>query len=218
MAIARPPVSRAEEGYLLLADISGYTNFMGGVGESHGVDFSEGVPPGFALMAALLDAVAEGLGGTFTVDKFEGDAVFATAPATELDGRGPAVVDALRATYGRFLEARTRADLGRGDHRCDACLLVTSLDLKMVLHEGSYVVQAVQQQTELLGHAVNVVHRMLKSTVAEAVSHRHYLHVSDVAATRLGLDAAGSAHLETYADVGDVPGRVLDLSAEPGRA
>ena len=82
----------------------------------------------------------------------------------------------------------------------------------MVLHEGTYVSQAVHQQTELLGNAVNVVHRMLKSTVADEMGHRHFLHVTDVAAGRLGLADAGVAHVETY-DLGEVSGRVLDLAA-----
>jgi len=212
MAVSQPPVTRAEEGYLLLADISGYTGFMTGLGEAHGVDFSQGIPPGFALMGALLDAVAEGLGDPFTVVKFEGDAVFATAPLAALDGRGGFAVETLRQTYQGFIEARTRADIGRGEHWCQACVLTTGLELKMVLHEGSYVVQAVHGQTELLGNSVNVVHRMLKSTVAETVGNRHFLHVTDDAAERLGLADAGVAHLETY-DLGAVPGRVLDLTA-----
>jgi len=217
MATALPPASSAEEGYLLLADISGYTGFMGSVGEAHGVDFSQGIPPAFALMGALLDAVAKGLGDPFTVVKFEGDAVFATAPLGALDGRGAFAVETLRRTYRDFIEARTRADVGRGDHWCQACVLTTGLELKMVLHEGSYVVQAVHGQTELLGNSVNVVHRMLKSSVAEAVGNRHFLHLTDAAAERLGLADVGVAHHETY-DIGDVPGRVLDLSAEPGAA
>ena len=122
------------------------------------------------------------------------------------------MVETLHGAYGAFIAARTAADVARGDHECNACVLVTSLDLKMVLHEGSYVVQAVHGQTELLGNSVNVVHRMLKSTVAETVGNRHFLHVTDVAATRLGLGDAGVAHRETY-DLGDVPGRVLDLAS-----
>ena len=41
--------------YLLLADISGYTSFVVGVEEAHGVDFSDGIPPGYELLGALLD-------------------------------------------------------------------------------------------------------------------------------------------------------------------
>ena len=43
--------------YLLLADISGYTSFVVGVEDAHGVDFSDGIPPGYELLGALLDAV-----------------------------------------------------------------------------------------------------------------------------------------------------------------
>ena len=80
----------------------------------------------------------------------------------------------------------------------------------MVLHEGPYVSQAVHRQTELLGPAVNAVHRMLKSEVAAAVGHRHYLFLTDDAALRLGLTDAGIAHVESY-DIDDISGRVLDL-------
>lgn len=207
------PVSRAEEGYLLLADISGYTEFMERVGDTHGFDYVEGIPPAFALIGTLLDSVVAGLDRAFEVAKFEGDAVFAVAPAGELDGRGPEVLATLRESYRRFIEARSEADPARSPHKCSACMRVNALDLKMALHEGPYISQAVQRQTELLGPAVNLVHRMLKSTVADQVRHRHYLHLTDAAAVRLGLGDAGIAHKESYANVGDVSGRVLDLAA-----
>lgn len=211
MASAAPPVSSAQEGYLLVADISGYTGFMEGVGDAHGFDYTEGIPPGFELMGVLLDSVAEGLAGPFAVAKFEGDAVFAVAPSGEFDGRGSDLLAVLRDAYRRFIAARQKADPTQYDHECSACMLVGNLDLKMVLHEGSYVSQAVHGQSELLGAAINTVHRMLKSSVAEEVGHRHFLHMTDVAAVRLGLTDAGAAHLETY-DIGAVPGRVLDLT------
>jgi hypothetical protein len=115
-------------------------------------------------------------------------------------------------TYRRFVATRTEADVARRTHECTACPLVRTLDLKMVLHHGSYVSQAVHRQTELLGSAVNAVHRMLKSSVAEVVGHRHYLYLTDDAARRLDLADAGIAHVESY-DIGDIPGRVLDLEA-----
>jgi class 3 adenylate cyclase len=214
MAQSVPPVSRAEEGYLLLADISGYTGFMSKVGDAHGVDFTQGIPPGFELMGELLDSVAGALRSPFSVAKFEGDAVFAVAPGAALDGRGSEMLAILGDTYRRFVTTRTEADIARRNHECTACPLVRFLDLKMVLHHGSYVSQAVHQQTELLGSAVNAVHRMLKSTVADVVGHRHYLFLSDVAAGRLGLDDAGIAHVESY-DIGDISGRVLDLESIP---
>jgi hypothetical protein len=210
-----PPITRAEEGYLLLADISGYTGFISNVGEAHGIDFSQAIPPGFALLGELLDSVEAGLRHPFSVAKFEGDAIFAVAPAAELDGRGPDLLAILGDTYRRFVTTRTEAYVAQQAHECTACPLVRNLDLKMVLHEGPYVRQAVHQREDLHGAAVNVVHRMLKSSVAEAVGHRHYLFMTDAAAARLGLADAGLAHVESY-DLGDVSGRVLDLEAVVG--
>lgn len=213
MTVPASPMSSAQEGYLLLADISGYTGFMAGVGDAHGFDYVDGIPPGFELMGVLLDAVSSALSSPFEVAKLEGDAVFAIAPVADFDGRGTDLLAMLRTTYSAFFEARERADPARSAHDCTACSLVRNLDLKMVLHEGAYVSQAVRQQTELLGHAVNVVHRLLKSTVAEEVGHRHYLFMTDDAAVRLGLTEAGSPHAESY-DLGDISGRVLDLAPD----
>jgi class 3 adenylate cyclase len=212
MAQTAPPTSRAEEGYLLLADISGYTTFMSSVGEAHGVDFTQGIPPGFELPGHLLESAVAGLRSPFEVAKFEGDAVFAVAPAGELDGMGPEMLAILGDSYRRFVATRTQADINRRSHECTACPLVRTLDLKMVLHAGPYVSQELRGQTELVGTAVNLVHRMLKSSVAAEVGHRHYLFMTDTAAERLGMADAGISHAETY-DVGDVSGRVLDLEA-----
>src|SRR6185369_14527707 len=50
----------AAERYLLLADISGYTGFMAGVEQAHGIDFSAGIPAAYSVLGALLDTVIVG--------------------------------------------------------------------------------------------------------------------------------------------------------------
>src|SRR6478735_6991449 len=62
----------AGERYLLLADISGYTRFMTGVEEEHGVDFSGGIPAAYSVLADLLDAVVEGVKPYLALVKLEG--------------------------------------------------------------------------------------------------------------------------------------------------
>lgn len=74
--------------YLLLADISGYTAFLNGVEGAHGVDFSSGIPAGYEVLGDLLDSVVEGVQPAFAIAKLEGDAVFAVAPAEDLEGQG----------------------------------------------------------------------------------------------------------------------------------
>src|SRR4029079_10379902 len=85
----------AAERYLLLADISGYTGFMSGVEQEHGVDFSGGIPAAYGVLADLLNTVIEAVAPDFTLVKLEGDAVFAAAPAATLDGHGDQILEKL---------------------------------------------------------------------------------------------------------------------------
>lgn len=207
--------SAAGDRYLLLADISGYTGFMAGVEQEHGIDFSGGIPAAYSVLGALLDAVIEGLAPDLDLVKLEGDAVFAVAPAARLDGQGDHVLTKLRSTYVRFTESRTRA-IPANDHVCTACPAVAHLDLKMVLHRGLAVRQSVGAGSDLLGPAVTVAHRLLKNTVRARIGARPYLFITDAAATALGLSQAGFAQHEEYPDAGPIDGRVVELSQPVG--
>jgi hypothetical protein len=200
----------AGERYLLLADISGYTAFMAGVEREHSVDFSGGIPVAYAVLGALLDAVIDGLEPDFAVVKLEGDAVFAAAPAARLDGQGERVIEKLGATYRAFTDGRTQA-LPASDHLCTACPAVAHLDLKVVLHRGYAVRQAVGSGSDLLGPAVTVAHRLLKNTIRERIGYRPYLFLTDAAARALGLSEVGLEHHEDYPDAGRVEGRIVEL-------
>jgi class 3 adenylate cyclase len=200
----------AGERYLLLADISGYTGFMVGVEQAHGVDFSAGIPAAYSVLGDLLDAVIDGLEPDFAVVKLEGDAVFAAAPAARLDGQGGRVLEKLGAMYRAFIDGRTRA-IPASDHVCAACPAVAHLDLKVVLHRGHAVRQTVRSSSDLLGPAVTVAHRLLKNTVRERIGFRPYLFLTNAAATALGLSQVGLAHREEYPDAGLIQGRILEL-------
>ena len=205
----------AGERYLLLADISGYTGFMAGVEQDHGVDFSAGIPAAYSVLGDLLSAVSAGVEPDFSVVKLEGDAVFAAAPAPALDDRGAHVLATLRAMYDAFIDSRTRA-IPAADHVCTACPRVAHLDLKVVLHRGHTVRQAVGAGSDLLGPAVTVAHRLLKNSIRDRIGEQPYLFVTDPAAGALGLAGAGIGHEEDYADVGRVSGRILELTELEG--
>ena len=211
--VATPPRARssASEQYFLLADLSGYTSFLASVERVHGVDFSLGVPAGYEILAALLDVVVRALQPTFTVQKIEGDAIFAVAPASALDGRGTGVVRMLRAATLAFREVQREQALTASDHLCTACPVAGTLWIKMLLHRGLGVQVAGSSHVELHGPAVNVVHRMLKNTIVSRTGPRPYLFVTDVAATHLGVATQGIEHREEYSDAGEVRGRLVPL-------
>jgi class 3 adenylate cyclase len=204
----------AGERYLLLADISGYTGFMTGVEHEHGVDFSGGIPAAYGVLAALLNTVIEGVEHDFGIVKLEGDAVFAAAPAGSLDGQGPRVLDDLSTMYRAFIASRTAA-IPANDHICTACPAVAHLDLKVILHRGQTVRQAVGSTSDLLGPAVTVAHRLLKNTVRDRIGFRPYLYLTQPAATALGVPEVGLAHPEEYADAGRIDGRIIELGEVP---
>jgi class 3 adenylate cyclase len=213
MDVSEQSPSSAIDGYLLLADISGYTAFVAGVGEAHGVDFSAGIPAGYSVIGQLLDTVVEGVQPDFGIAKLEGDAVFAMAPATTLDGHGEAVLGQLRAVHEAF---RDRREAGKraNDHVCIACPVVGRLDLKMVLHRGHVVRQTIGSRSDLLGPAVNIAHRLLKNSIRSKVGDRPYLFMTDAAAVGLGLPQVGLEHRETYPDVGSIDGRIVALAPD----
>jgi hypothetical protein len=203
--------SSAANRYLLLADISGYTAFMNGVEQAHGVDFSDGIPAGYAIVGSLLDAVVDGVQPGFEIAKLEGDAVFAVASAQTLDGRGAALLTQLQTVYQAFLGARRAQARQANDHLCTACPVAANLDLKMVLHHSGVVKQTVGSHTELLGPGVNVAHRLLKNNVQARLGLRAYLFLTDAAAIGLGVPHAGLLYAESYPDVGTIQGRVVAL-------
>jgi class 3 adenylate cyclase len=196
--------------YLLLADITGYTGFMTGVEQEHGADFSAGVPAAYSILGALLDSVIRGVEPDFDLVKLEGDAVFAAAPAARLDGRGDRVLGEIGTMYRAFIDSRTQA-IPSNDHVCTACPVVATLDLKVVVHRGPAVRQAVGVGSDLLGPAVTIAHRLLKNTIRSRIGARPYVFLTDAAATELGLTDVGLAHSEAYPDAGDISGRVIEL-------
>jgi hypothetical protein len=205
---------RFASGLLMLADISGYTAFLEGVNRAH-PDLATGVepvPPAYDFMVSLLDLVSDGLQPTFRTVQTEGDAVFAVADADAVTNSGGEVLDVIGSTYASYHERidvqwRTQSD------GCSACVLLPSLELKFVVHAGTFVVQQLPNRTHVAGPAVNLAHRLLKNRISEETGLRGYVLLTDPALELLGLrPSAGVTHTETYADAGTVSGAVVALS------
>lgn len=210
--------SDASERYLILIDLSGYTGFLAGVERTHGEDFSAGLPAGYRVLGELLQDLIDGLAPEFELVKVEGDAVFGTASADALDGRGAAVVDRLGKLYRQFTSRRDVMAVTATDDKCTACFAVASLDIKIVIHRGFAVRQPIGGAADLVGPAVNMAHRLLKNTVRDQIGSRPYLLLTAAAAEKLGLAERGLDHHEQYPDVGPVDVRIVDLADAAGIA
>jgi hypothetical protein len=208
-----PSTPIAATGPLLLADISGYTSFLRAVAEAHRDDAFAGgaVPPAYAMMAELLDGIVRKLVPPFALSKLEGDAVFGYA-VDEADV--PRGAEMLGCFVGCYADFRRRLD---GAYeiwacRCVACSRIDELDLKFVLHAGSFVIHSVAGGRELVGPEVVMAHRLLKTGAAELVGHGAYVLVTDEAAARFDVPTEGALPLvETFEHYPSIQAYVLSL-------
>lgn len=193
-----------EPACLLIADISGYTSFLAGAELDHAQD----------VLADLVGTVVGSLRPTFRLAKLEGDAAFAFRLAETLDG--PATQDAVERCYFTF--RRRLRDIGQASScDCNSCMLVPSLDLKLVVHHGPIVRQRIAGREELVGSSVIVVHRLLKNHVIDGGGPRAYALYTDAALAAMGLDDPAAAglieHREDFEGVGEIVGWIRDLEA-----
>lgn len=190
-----------ERGCFLIADVSGYTRYLGGVELDHAQD----------ILADLLGAVVTNTSVMRTA-KLEGDAVFCHAPTGDLDG--PALVDTIESCYFAFTK-RLRTITHLTTCMCNACRRLDVLDLKFVVHCGQYAAHVVAGREELVGYDVILVHRLLKNQVADRIGTRGYALLTMPAIEELGLRqfAERLTPLQVNVDGAELDVRVLDLAA-----
>lgn len=191
-----------ERGCLVLADISGYTDYLTGVELEHSHD----------VLADLLDTIVRTAEGVLTLSKLEGDAVFWFDRG---EGDPAALLPTIDACYVTF-RRRVRTIAAQTTCTCNACSRIPELDLKLVAHWGEFVMREIAGSQELVGGDVILVHRLLKNTVVEATGLRAYAFLTEPFLERCGFELTTldlPSHVERYEDMGEVRGRVLDLQA-----
>jgi hypothetical protein len=185
---------------LLIADISGYTEYLAGVEIDHAQD----------ILADLISTVVTTLRPNFRLAKLEGDAAFCVAPA---DVDGSAILDTIEHCYFSF--RRRRRDVRQATScECNACSRIPTLNLKFVAHAGKVIRQQIADSEELLGSDVVVVHRMLKNEIAAQTGVTAYAAMSDGIVAEMAIDPSGLQmvrHAETYEHVGEIGMWIYDL-------
>ena len=189
-----------EHGALVLADISGFTEFVTATELEHG-------PP---IVADLLSHVMRHLSPPLQIQEVEGDAVFALGLDDEVvPERLPEVLDrayvAFRSRQHEMQAAETCT--------CNACRNIGRLDLKIVTHYGRFLRQLVGGHSQVAGADVLLAHRLLKNGVAQTPA---YLLVTEAALRWMRLDPVRDRlvpHHERYEHLGDVRMFVRDLAA-----
>jgi hypothetical protein len=191
-----------KKGYFILTDISGYTEFLTRSELDHAQE----------ALQNLFDVQLACIQYPFVISGFRGDAIFMYVPDTNIC-EPQTMLEALENLFFVFSDAR-RQMIYNTSCTCRACQNISGLDLKMVIHYGEYVLQNLGDREELLGADVIVPHRMLKNDVIEKTGIASYALFSDAAADASNLSELAYPlvpHSETYAHIGEVNMKVLDL-------
>jgi uncharacterized protein YndB with AHSA1/START domain len=194
-------LAKPESACFVIADISGYTQFLAGVELDHAHD----------IITDLMDTLVRSLRPPFRLAKFEGDAAFLYAVADKVDGS--AIQDAIESTYFAFRK-RLRDIKQATACACSACSEMQRLDLKFVSHHGEFVTHKMAGRAELAGRDVILVHRLLKNTVNERLGGHAYALYSDACIQAMGIDPVAQGlveHRESIDVIGDVTCWVRDL-------
>ncbi len=190
-------------GFLVIADLTGYTAYLSGSEIEHAP----------AIAGDLLETIVGRLEPPFRLAKLEGDAAFLFVE----DGRadGSLLLDAVEASYFAF-RRRLRSIDQATTCDCNSCRLAPKLDLKIFVHHGAFVLSRIAGRDELAGPDVIVVHRLLKGSGAAEARASGFALFTAAAVDALGLDpdALGLRRgTESIEHLGDVDTFTLDLEA-----
>ena len=191
---------QSRKGYLVLADISGYTSFLAKVELEHAHE----------ILTDLLEVIVENFKSLLAISKLEGDAVFAYVDKTKIV-RGELLLELIEHTYLSFRQRRDTSNRAT-TCSCRACQSMPSLELKFFVHCGDYVVQHVAGIKELVGSDVNLVHRLMKNHITEHTGWNAYSMYSKYAMESLGLEIENThEQIETYEHLGDIETVTVNL-------
>src|SRR5215208_8493201 len=191
---------KTQTGYLVLADISGYTSFVAKTEIEHA---------GMAL-SFLLETIVEKLGNLLTISKLEGDAVFAYVEESKLP-EGKSLLELVDQTYLGFRD-KALTLYNQATCPCRACQALPPLDLKFIVHHGDFVIQQVAGIRDLLGTDVNLIHRLSKNHVAQSTGWKGYALFTNQGLEHMQADKASFIQqTESYEHLGEVETFVMDM-------
>jgi hypothetical protein len=192
----------SQDGYLLIADITGYTSFLRESELEHAKD----------SLRSLLDLLIEHTKPPLVISRLEGDAVISYAPAGSFL-QGQTLVELIEGTYVDFRRALDLMVLNTSCN-CLACRNIGNLDLKFFVHYGTFVLEPLPAYTELIGTDVNLIHRLTKNSVTEKTGYHAYVMYTGAALEHLGIPEMFeqlTPHTERYEDVGEVQSYLFDM-------
>jgi hypothetical protein len=158
-----------KKGFLLIADISGFTDFI----KIHDMRSKPLVGKSIAafwqghaeqLIKDLLETIITVFEPVMVLNKIEGDAAFFYLEEDKVGEQAEQIVDCMRSAQEEFKEKLSSLQYVQACP-CDPCQQSKDLRLKIVVHRGEFKISLIREFTELAGQDVIFVHRLLKNSI-----------------------------------------------------
>lgn len=189
-------------GYILIADLVGYTIFLTKSELEHAQ----------AILETFFDALLNEIKEPLVLSNFQGDALLVHVPEDGVP-HGQLLLESIERLYCAF--AATKAELQRDTScSCNACRNTGQLDLKFILHHGEYALQTIGGRQELQGTDVIRAHRLLKNQATATTGIKAYALITEAARLAMQLPEFFEglpAHIEPSNELGDIEVSAYDL-------
>lgn len=191
-----------QHGFLILADITGFTPFVADTELDHSNEIVNGI---------LKDMLSY-LTPKFTLAEVEGDAVFVYSPAERFP-RGDAILEIIESSYCAFRDKKNTLQR-LITCNCKACQMAPLLDLKFIVHYGEYIINSVGGKKKPLGTSVNVAHRLLKNSISEAMGWKAYVLLTKDFVDAIGVNSTRFHQKTEHCEhIGNIETFSIDLDA-----
>ena len=159
----------SENGFLLIADISGYTEFVKLHNLSKKPIFGAALAKGFeshatTIVADLLETVIDEVEPILRLNKLEGDAAFFFSSGKIGSTSGDGIVEVMAKANEAFNKKLSDLSFVQACG-CEPCTQSKNLRLKICAHKGNFSLNTIRNFEELSGEDVILTHRMLKNDI-----------------------------------------------------
>ena len=154
------------KGFIVLVDISGYTNFVSrhNIDSSKDKKLSQGQAHAEHIISDLLEKVIDELEGVLTINKLQGDAALFYAIPTDPNELSKKLIKKLQSSFEIFNQRLNELKFCE-TWRCGTCADVGDLKLKSFVHFGEFLIKNINQFKEIAGQDVILTHRLMKNSI-----------------------------------------------------
>ena len=159
-----------EKGFIVIVDISGYTNYLKAHNSSQNSNlfkkFINKINDGHGehIISDLLETVINELDGTLTINKLEGDAALFYAIPTNSNEFSEKLINKLITSIKAF-NNRINELLFVQSCPCTPCNEIINLRLKCFVHYGEFLIKKIRNFEEIAGQDVIIIHRLMKNSI-----------------------------------------------------